>query len=199
MKVIKSENTTQFFAFDSFIVDTAKSVLLDGERVVSLTPKAFELLLVLVQHPGSVLKKEELLELVWANTFVDENNLPRTISALRKALGEDPTEHKYIVTVPGQGYRFVAEVREVESPEEVVGHEGLVDVVGHEVEDLHDFPEAEDEERAADVVEQEGADEHDEQRRAVEEVAEQVEQLTPEHLAQTPEDGQKCGEGQQIG
>lgn len=117
MKVIKSENTTQFFAFDSFIVDTAKSVLLDGERVVSLTPKAFELLLVLVQHPGSVLKKEELLELVWANTFVDENNLPRTISALRKALGEDPTEHKYIVTVPGQGYRFVAEVREVESPE----------------------------------------------------------------------------------
>lgn len=115
MKVIKSENNTHFYAFDSFLVDTAKSVLLEGGRAVSLTPKAFELLLVLVRHPGSILKKDELLELVWANTFVDENNLPRTISALRKALGEDPTEHKYIVTVPGQGYRFVADVREVDS------------------------------------------------------------------------------------
>src|SRR5215217_390063 len=116
MKVIRSENTTHFYAFDSFLVDTAKTVLLEGERVVSLTPKAFELLLVLVQQPGRVLKKEELLELVWANTFVDENNLPRNISALRKALGEEPTEHKYIVAVPGQGYRFVADVRELETP-----------------------------------------------------------------------------------
>ena len=113
--MITSEHTTHFYAFDSFLVDTGKSVLLENEGLVSLTPKAFELLLVLVRHPGRVLKKEELLELVWPNTFVDENNLPRTISALRKALGEDPTEHKYIVTVPGQGYRFVADVREVET------------------------------------------------------------------------------------
>ena len=63
MNVIKSENTPQFYAFDSFLVDTSKSVLLEGERVVSLTPKAFELLLVLVQQPGRVLKKEELLAL----------------------------------------------------------------------------------------------------------------------------------------
>src|SRR6185369_6422232 len=103
MKVLKSEHTAHFYAFDSFLVDTAKSVLLEGDRLVSLTPKAFELLLVLVRHPAHVLTKEELLELVWTNTFVDENNLPRTISALRKALGEEPTEHKYIVTVPGQG------------------------------------------------------------------------------------------------
>ncbi|MBS1794619.1 MAG: PD40 domain-containing protein [Acidobacteria bacterium] len=121
MKVIKSEHNTHFYAFDSFIVDTAKSVLFEGDRVVSLTPKAFELLLVLVQRPGSVLKKEELLELVWANTFVDENNLPRTVSALRKALGEEPTEHKYIMTVPGQGYRFVADVREVETQDAETG------------------------------------------------------------------------------
>jgi Tol biopolymer transport system component/DNA-binding winged helix-turn-helix (wHTH) protein len=115
MKVINGENTTQFFAFDSFLVNTAKSVLFQDGRLVSLTPKAFELLLVLVHNAGSVMKKEELLEKVWTNTFVDENNLPRTISALRKALGEDPTEHRYIVTVPGQGYRFVADVREVEA------------------------------------------------------------------------------------
>ncbi|MEP6848773.1 MAG: winged helix-turn-helix domain-containing protein [Acidobacteriota bacterium] len=115
MKVINGQYSPHFYAFDSFLIDSAKSVLLDGERMVSLTPKAFELLLVLVRHSGSLMKKEELLEMVWANTFVDENNLPRTISALRKALGEEPAQHKYIVTVPGQGYRFVAEVREVEN------------------------------------------------------------------------------------
>src|SRR4030095_12147167 len=66
--------------------------------------------------PGRVLSKEELMEQVWPDAFVDENNLPRNISSLRKALGEGPAEHKYIVTLPGQGYRFVAEVRELETP-----------------------------------------------------------------------------------
>jgi len=69
-----------------------------------------------VRNPGRVLKKEELIEEVWPDAFVDENNLPRNISSLRKALGEGPAEHKYIVTLPGQGYRFVAEVRQLESP-----------------------------------------------------------------------------------
>jgi Tol biopolymer transport system component len=68
-----------------------------------------------VRNPGRVLKKEELLEEVWPDAFVDENNLPRNISSLRKALGEGPAEHKYIVTLPGQGYRFVAEVRELDT------------------------------------------------------------------------------------
>jgi Tol biopolymer transport system component/DNA-binding winged helix-turn-helix (wHTH) protein len=117
MKAIKSEHPTQSYAFDSFLVDAAKSVLLRDGRLVPLTPKAFEILLVLVRNPGRVLKKEELLELVWPNVFVEENNLPRNISALRKALVEGPTEHKYIVTVPGQGYRFVADVREMETPD----------------------------------------------------------------------------------
>lgn len=115
MKAIKSEHPAQFYAFDSFLVDAAKSVLLRDGHAVPLTPKAFEILLALVRHPGRVLKKEELLELVWPDVAVEENNLPRNISALRKALGEEPTEHKYIVTVSGQGYRFVAEVRELET------------------------------------------------------------------------------------
>lgn len=115
MKAIKIEHPTQFYAFDSFVVDAAKSVLLRDGQSVPLTPKAFEILLVLVRNPGRVLKKEELLELVWPDAFVEENNLPRNISALRKALGEGPAEHKYIVTVPGQGYRFVADVREPET------------------------------------------------------------------------------------
>src|SRR5437763_367137 len=117
MKAIKTEHSTQFYAFDSFLVDAAKSVLLRDGRAVPLTPKALEILLVLVRNAGRVLKKEELLETVWPDAFVEENNLPRNISALRKALGEEPTEHKYIVTVPGQGYRFVANVRELETPD----------------------------------------------------------------------------------
>jgi Tol biopolymer transport system component/DNA-binding winged helix-turn-helix (wHTH) protein len=117
MKALKAEHpTTHFYAFDSFVVDAGKSVLSREGQSVPLTPKAFEILLVLVRNPGRVLKKEELLEEVWPDAFVDENNLPRNISSLRKALGEGPAEHKYIVTLPGQGYRFVAEVRQLESP-----------------------------------------------------------------------------------
>src|SRR5918912_1146967 len=128
MKAIKIEHPAQFYAFDSFLVDAAKSMLLRDGQPVQLTPKAFEILLVLVRHPGRVLKKEELLELVWPDAFVEENNLPRNISALRKALGEEPTEHKYIVTVPGQGYRFVANVRELQTPDEGLGRPPLVSV-----------------------------------------------------------------------
>jgi DNA-binding winged helix-turn-helix (wHTH) protein len=116
MKAFKAElPITHFYAFDTFVVDAGKSVLLREGQSVPLTPKAFEILLVLVRNPGRVLKKEELLEEVWPDAFVDENNLPRNISSLRKALGEGPAEHKYIVTLPGQGYRFVAEVRQLES------------------------------------------------------------------------------------
>lgn len=115
MKVSMTEYSTQFYAFDSFLVDAGKSVLLREGQSVPLTPKAFEILLVLVRNAGRVLKKEELLEEVWPDAFVDENNLPRNISSLRKALGEGPAEHKYIVTLPGQGYRFVATVKELEA------------------------------------------------------------------------------------
>ena len=117
MKAYKAEHpTTHFYGFDNFVVDAGKSVLLRDGQSVPLTPKAFEILLVLVRNPGRVLKKEELLEEVWPDAYVDENNLPRNISSLRKALGEGPAEHKYIVTLPGQGYRFVAEVRQLETP-----------------------------------------------------------------------------------
>jgi len=117
MKAFKAEHPiTHFYAFDNFVVDAGKSVLSREGQSVPLTPKAFEILLVLVRNPGRVLKKEELIEEVWPDAFVDENNLPRNISSLRKALGEGPAEHKYIVTLPGQGYRFVAEVRQLESP-----------------------------------------------------------------------------------
>src|SRR5262249_17751858 len=70
---------------------------------------------------GQLLEKDELLRQVWPDTVVEENNLARSISALRKALDEQPNEHRYILTVPGRGYRFIADVREIEQ-----GSENLV-------------------------------------------------------------------------
>jgi DNA-binding winged helix-turn-helix (wHTH) protein len=81
---------------------------------VPLNLKAFEILLVLIRNRGQILEKDELFKQVWPNTVVEENNLARNISALRKALDELPNEHQFILTVPGRGYRFVADVREVE-------------------------------------------------------------------------------------
>lgn len=102
-----------FYAFGPFRVDPVKRLLLLGAEPVALTPKAFEILRVLVEQRGEVLVKEELMKRVWPDTVVEEGNLNRNISTLRRALGEHPDEHRYIVTLPGRGYRFVAEVREV--------------------------------------------------------------------------------------
>ena len=84
---------------------------------VPLTPRLFDTLLYLVQHSGGVLDKERLMEAVWPDSIVEENNLSQNISSLRRILGETPGAHRYIVTVPGRGYRFVAEVR---APQEAI-------------------------------------------------------------------------------
>lgn len=76
---------------------------------VSLSSKAFDILLVLVENRGSVMSKGDLLDAVWRDQFVEENNLTVHIAALRKALGEKKGDNRYIVTVPGEGYKFVAE------------------------------------------------------------------------------------------
>jgi Tol biopolymer transport system component/DNA-binding winged helix-turn-helix (wHTH) protein len=91
----------------------------EGE-VVPLSLKAFEILLELIQHHGQMLEKQELLKRVWPDTVVEENSLARSISSLRKALDEQPNEHRYILTVPGRGYRFVASVREVQNGSETI-------------------------------------------------------------------------------
>src|SRR5688572_17386284 len=74
-------------------------------------PKAFEILLYLVRRADQVVEKDEILEAVWPDTIVEENNLTQNISALRRALGEKHRENRFIATVPGRGYKFVAEVR----------------------------------------------------------------------------------------
>ncbi|HEX6624170.1 MAG TPA: tetratricopeptide repeat protein [Pyrinomonadaceae bacterium] len=99
------------YEFGDFRLDPGRRLLLrrDG-RPVPLKPKIFETLLYLVEHDGRVLEKGELMRAVWPDTAVEENNLSQNISALRRALGETPGQHRYIVTVPGRGFRFVAAV-----------------------------------------------------------------------------------------
>lgn len=106
--------TTRNFAFGAFQLDATRRLLTraTGGEAVPLTPKAFELLLILVESRGSLVTKADLMNRMWPDSFVEEGNLTQTVSVLRKALGEQPHEHHYIVTEPGQGYRFVAEVRE---------------------------------------------------------------------------------------
>src|SRR5262245_7785248 len=101
------------YEFGPFRLDPAERRLLREGETVSLSPKVFDLLLVLVRRNGAILDKEELLSAVWPDTIVEENNLSVNISALRKALGEGPNEHTYIETLPRRGYRFVAPVREL--------------------------------------------------------------------------------------
>jgi TolB-like protein/Tfp pilus assembly protein PilF len=109
-----STQEKHLYEFGPFCLDTAERRLLRDGEVVPLAPKVFDLLLVLVQHSGHLIEKEELLREGWPNQFVEEGNLPLNISILRKALGEDRTSREYIETVPKRGYRFVADVRQVE-------------------------------------------------------------------------------------
>jgi DNA-binding winged helix-turn-helix (wHTH) protein/Flp pilus assembly protein TadD len=106
------EPQVHIYEFGPFRVDAAKRLLFGcGGQPLSLTPKAFDTLLYLVEHSEAVVDKEELLKAIWPDTIVEENNLNQNISAVRRVLGEKRAEHNYIVTVPGHGYRFVAEVR----------------------------------------------------------------------------------------
>jgi TolB-like protein/DNA-binding winged helix-turn-helix (wHTH) protein/Tfp pilus assembly protein PilF len=104
---------SNLYAFGEFRLDPQSRVLLRAEEPVTLTPKGFEVLLALVRNGGRVVSKQELMQAVWPDSFVEESNLTQTVFMLRKALGETTTQ-KYILTVQGQGYRFVPEVRTVQ-------------------------------------------------------------------------------------
>src|SRR5436190_12473989 len=108
-----SEQAKHFYEFGSFRVDAVERLLLREGEAVPLTPKLFDILLVLVSHSGHILEKDELLKAVWRDAVVEEGNLTRNISTLRKALQDDADNPLYIETVPWRGYRFVAGVREV--------------------------------------------------------------------------------------
>ena len=109
-----SQEIKHFYEFGPFRLDPMKRRLMRDGELVRLTPKALELLLVLVEAGGRTIEKDELLEKVWAGTIVEENNLNQNITALRKSLGDSRQDSQYIATIPGVGYRFVADVRRVE-------------------------------------------------------------------------------------
>src|SRR6266851_7536971 len=106
------------YEFGPFRLDPAEHTLLRGDQAVALTPKAFETLALLVRSSGHLVRKEELIERAWRDTIVEEGNLNVIIHTLRKALGDDPRESKYIETVAKCGFRFVADVRKAEEHEQ---------------------------------------------------------------------------------
>jgi len=101
------------YEFGEFYVDAAQRLLRSrvGGESIPLTSKVFETLLYLVEHRGELIDKATLMQAIWPNVIVEENNLNQNISTLRRVLGESATEHRFIVTVPGRGYRFVAGVK----------------------------------------------------------------------------------------
>jgi TolB-like protein/DNA-binding winged helix-turn-helix (wHTH) protein/tetratricopeptide (TPR) repeat protein len=101
--------TLRLYEFGPFRLDSAERKLLRGNEIVALTPKAFDTLHLLVRNSGRVLEKDELIGMLWPDTFVEEGSLSNHIFLLRKALGEDPA---FIETVPRRGYRFVGAVRQ---------------------------------------------------------------------------------------
>lgn len=105
----RSSDAIAEYRFDGYRVDTLSRRLLasDGAQI-PLTPRVFDALVFLVQHPGELLTKEDLLAALWPGRVVEENNLAQAISALRQALGGSTRDHRHIMTVSGRGYQFVA-------------------------------------------------------------------------------------------
>ena len=100
----------ELYEFGPFRVDVEHEILLRSGEAVPLTSKTFQVLVALLRHGSAGVSKDELMKEVWSDSFVEEANLSRTVFMLRKALGESPKDHRYIVTVPGRGYRLATEV-----------------------------------------------------------------------------------------
>jgi DNA-binding winged helix-turn-helix (wHTH) protein/TolB-like protein/Tfp pilus assembly protein PilF len=113
-----NDTQSQNYRFDEFLLKANKRLFYgrDGE-LIPLTPKVFDTLLYLAQNSGRVIEKDELMREIWTDTVVEENNLNKNISVLRRILGEKKNEHQFIVTVPGRGYKFVAEVEQIADSE----------------------------------------------------------------------------------
>src|SRR5262249_17429508 len=104
---------SHFYEFGDFRLDASQHLLWRDGKPLPLTPKALELLLLLVENSPRVVDKNELMQAVWPDSFVEETNLTRNIFTLRQVLSDDRNGNKFIETVPKRGYRFVTPVREV--------------------------------------------------------------------------------------
>jgi DNA-binding winged helix-turn-helix (wHTH) protein len=117
MTISENQRIEELYQFGPFRVDPGRETLLKEGVAVPLTPKTFQILLVLVRHGKEIVTKDDLMKTVWPDTFVEEANLSRNIFMLRKALGETAQDHRYIVTVPGRGYRLAEHVHLVPGQE----------------------------------------------------------------------------------
>jgi DNA-binding winged helix-turn-helix (wHTH) protein len=108
-----NRDVPEIYEFGPFRLEPAERKLLCGGEVVALTPKAFDTLYLLVRNSGRLIEKEDLIRMLWPDTFVEEGSLSNNIFLLRKALGEDVA---YIETIPKRGYRFIGAVRQLPKP-----------------------------------------------------------------------------------
>jgi Tol biopolymer transport system component/DNA-binding winged helix-turn-helix (wHTH) protein len=115
-----SNKINTLYEFDEFCLDTNQRCLMYREKTVSLTPKAYQTLFVLLRHHGEIVEKDFLLNEVWADTFVEETTLAQNILTLRKTLNRFSGNKEFIVTFPRRGYRFVGEVQEIIATEEIM-------------------------------------------------------------------------------
>ena len=99
------------YSFDGFLLDLDTRTLAFRDQPISITPKAFQTLSVLVRNHGTVVEKDHFLREVWPDAFVEESTLAQNILTLRKALNRFNSEKEFIVTVPRRGYQFVGEVQ----------------------------------------------------------------------------------------
>ena len=117
-----AKRARQFFEFGQFRLDVERARLIRDGEIVSLPPKAISLLLILLQHVGRAVEKEELIETLWPDTVVEDSNLTQTVHLLRKAIGKYQDSDIFIETLPRFGYRLIADVREFMSEgEELAG------------------------------------------------------------------------------
>jgi eukaryotic-like serine/threonine-protein kinase len=129
--VAKINTDRRLYEFGPFRVDPSHRVLWRENKPVPLHPKAFDILLVLVEHSETVVPKDDLMKAVWPETFVEESNLAQNIFVLRKTLGDAVGENRFIVTVPGRGYRFAEKVQILDRGEIVTEEEDQLVVESH--------------------------------------------------------------------
>ena len=113
-----SQQTTHLYEFGPFRIDTKNRLLFRDGQPIPLKPKVVETLLVLIENSGRVLDKDELIQTLWPDTFVEEGNLTQNIYVLRKALSNDSNGEPYIETIPRRGYRFAGQVKKLSAEED---------------------------------------------------------------------------------
>ena len=105
------------FYFGDFVLDTRNHSLKKGIQQIHLRPKAFDTLLYLVTHHGSLIKKQDMLDDLWPNVIVTENTLSHCIDEVRQALEDNAQDPIFIRTIPRLGFKFIAEVKEIKADE----------------------------------------------------------------------------------